>query len=167
MVGEDHGGALVTVVENLRFHAVEAKADGDLHRLCGGLQNVLQMFLDQLLNGQGWDIAGAANGHRNAPDTTAIGVKSLVDQLSDVAENGVVCGIGHHILVHNELPRVLEIQDLLHICCRHAIDLTVFDNVLRLREGSRHAFQNSLIVDICLHIGAGEVNIQYDPVGQL
>ena len=62
---------------------------------------------------------------------------------------------------------MLEIQDLLHICCRHAIDLTVFDNVLRLREGSRHAFQNSLIVDICLHIGAGEVNIQYDPVGQL
>ena len=51
-----------------------AKADGDLHRLCGGLQNVLQMFLDQLLNGQGWDIAGAANGHRNAPDTTAIGI---------------------------------------------------------------------------------------------
>lgn len=74
MIGEDHGGALVTVVENLRFHAVEAKADGYLHRLCGGLQNVLQMFLDQLLNGQGWDIAGAANGHRNAPDTTAIGI---------------------------------------------------------------------------------------------
>lgn len=74
VVGEDHGGALVTVVENLRFHAVEAKADGYLHRLCGGLQNVLQMFLDQLLNGQGWDIAGAANGHRNAPDTTAIGI---------------------------------------------------------------------------------------------
>ena len=46
VVGEDHGGALVTVVENLRFHAVEAKADGDLHRLCGGLKNVLQMFLD-------------------------------------------------------------------------------------------------------------------------
>lgn len=74
VVSEDHGGALVTVVENLRFHAVEAKADGDLHRLCGGLQNVLQMFLDQLLNGQGGDIAGAANGHRNAPDTTAIGI---------------------------------------------------------------------------------------------
>lgn len=74
VIGEDYGGALVTVVENLRFHAVEAKADGDLHRLCGGLQNVLQMFLDQLLNGQGWDIAGAANGHRNAPDTTAIGI---------------------------------------------------------------------------------------------
>ena len=48
--------------------------------------------------------------------------KALVDQLSDVAENGVVRGIGHHILVHNELPRVLEIQDLLHICCRHTID---------------------------------------------
>lgn len=74
VIGEDHGGALVTVVENLCFHAVEAKADGDLHRLCGGLQNVIQMFFDQLLNGQGGDIAGAANGHRNAPDTTAIGI---------------------------------------------------------------------------------------------
>ena len=53
MIGEDYGGALVTVVENLRFHAVESKADGYLHRLCGGLQNVIQMFFDQLLNGQG------------------------------------------------------------------------------------------------------------------
>ena len=86
VVGKNYGGAFVTIVENLSFHAVQAKLNCNIHRLCVGLQDVFQTFLDQLFYGQGRNISCAANGHGNAANAASVGVKALIDQLGNMAE---------------------------------------------------------------------------------
>ena len=50
----------------------------------------------------------------------------------------------------------------LHIRCRHAADLAVFEDLLRLWKGGCHPFQNSLVIDVHLHIHTGKVDALED-----
>ena len=101
VVGEDHRCPLVTVVEHLSFHTVQAQPDGGVHRV--------DAIRKDGFDGQGRDIAGAADDHRHTPDTSAVGIESLIDQLSDVAEDVVIRRIAQNVLIQNEFPGVLQI----------------------------------------------------------
>lgn len=69
--------------------AVEAKTDRHIDGVCRCFQDVLQLLLDELFDGERRDIACASDGHRDAPDPATVGIESLIDQLGDVAEDGI------------------------------------------------------------------------------
>ena len=87
MAGENHSGTIAAVVEDLCFHAVKTKLDRHVNGFRFDLQNILQ-----LLNGKRGNIACAADGHGDATDPPAIGMETLIDQLSNVTENGIIRG---------------------------------------------------------------------------
>lgn len=87
MVCKNHRSAFVSVIENLRFHTVEAQPNGLFVGSQVTFQDVLKVFFDYRLNRYGRDIAGTAYCHRNTTDSAAVLKEALIDQLRNVTQN--------------------------------------------------------------------------------
>ena len=57
---------------------------------------------------------------------------------------------------------MFQIQNLLNIAGGHAIYNAVVNDLFRLGERSRNAFQNRLVINILFQMDAGELQIQND-----
>ena len=83
VVSENHRCPLVAIVENLSFHAIQAQPDSGVHRVSAVRKNGIDVLFYAGFDGQGRNIAGAADGNRHTPDPAAVGIEALVDQLGD------------------------------------------------------------------------------------
>ena len=84
-----------------------------------------------------------------------------------MTQNRIVAGVCDHIPVENKFPGVLQIQYLLYIRCCHAVDNAVVNDVLRLGETGGDTLQNCLVIDVGLHVGPGEIQVQLHTRGNL
>ena len=84
MVREEDGSAFVPVVEDLRLHTVETKADRDEFGVFIGRQKVCKRFPNLVFKRQRRRITRPADADRDTADAPAVCKKAFIDQFGDV-----------------------------------------------------------------------------------
>ena len=90
VICKNNGGSFVPVVENLRFHAIQAQMNGCIYRIGILLQNLPNLLFYDTRYGQRRNIFGSTDGYRYTTDPSAVGVKALVDQLGNMAKDRII-----------------------------------------------------------------------------
>lgn len=87
MISKDNSCSLVSIQENLCFHAIKTELYGNINSIIIFCYHLLDFFFYLQFVWQWWDIRRTANSNWNASDSTAFSKEAFIYKFSDMAKS--------------------------------------------------------------------------------